>query len=82
MPDKIVATLRNVPGQKIDLLRYADGDFCVQAIGVPGIGALGSVRLKPDEFIALLRAGLDELKVESALVAAVLPKLTRANVVR
>jgi len=46
------------------------------------VGYRTQVNILPHEFIALLKAGLEHFEVTAGLVNSVLPRLTRANIVR
>ncbi len=80
--EKIVATLRNTPREKIDLIYENDKHSHDYGYQIRHISL--DVRhhvpvLKPHEFVALIRAGLEALEIETGLINSV---LTRANIVR
>jgi len=80
--EKIIATLRNTPTEKVDLIYNDDKHSPSYGYQIRRI-ALDVHQhvavLKPHEFIALMRAGLEALDIDAKIVESA---LTRANIVR
>ena len=78
---RIVAMLRDEPGERIVLIQtQAEGTwFEVEKLSLDRSCAIS---MRKDEFVALMRAGLEALSIPPPLVESVLPKLSKANVVK
>lgn len=80
--EEIAATIRNWPGEKVDLLADSKhGIFAIQHV-YAGCTTFPTITLDKAEFIALLRAGLECFKIDGDLIESVLPKLSKANIVK
>jgi hypothetical protein len=77
-PD-LIGTIRNERGDKIDFLRMADIYGLEQ---LEPHRPLTTIWLSKAELLLLLRLALDNLKVPTDLVDSVVPKLTKANIVK
>ena len=80
--EKIVATLRNTPTEKIDLIYDGDKHSTGYGYQIRHISLdlnHHTPVLRPHEFVALMRVGLEALEIETGMINSV---LTRANIVR
>ena len=80
--EKIIATLRHTPRETVDLIYEGDKhspDYGYQLRHISYGLSQPMPILKPHEFVALVRAGLEALEIETGLINSV---LTRANIVR
>lgn len=79
MAGRILVTLRNEPWAKLDLVRLDRDWYELQYLGRNQQAAISFCR---SELIEILRVALDDLQVDKKLVDSVLPKLSKANIVK